>query len=159
MTTTISPGRAWPPERTIDVVGIGNALVDVLSHEDDDFVAAQGIVKGSMTLIDADRAAELYSAMSAATEVSGGSAANTVVGVASFGGTAAYIGKVRDDQLGAIFSHDIRALGVEYVVPAGDDGRPHRPVPHPRHARRPADHEHVPRRVERPHAPRTSTRP
>jgi sugar/nucleoside kinase (ribokinase family) len=124
VTTTSSPGRAWPPERTIDVVGIGNALVDVLAHESEEFVAAQGIVKGSMTLIDAQRSAELYAAMSAATEVSGGSAANTVVGVASFGGTAAYIGKVRDDQLGAIFSHDIRALGVEYPVPPAVAGEP-----------------------------------
>ncbi len=107
----------------LDVVGIGNALVDVLTHEPDEFVEEQNLVKGSMTLIDEDRAHELYDAMAPATEVSGGSAANTVIGVASFGGTGAYIGKVRDDQLGEIFAHDLKALGVEFEVvraPAGD---------------------------------------
>jgi sugar/nucleoside kinase (ribokinase family) len=110
--------------RDIDVVGIGNALVDVLSHETDAFVEAQGLVKGSMTLVDADRALEVYEAMAAGTEVSGGSAANTMVGVASLGGTAAYIGKVRDDQFGDIFVHDIRALGVEFDVSRAVVGDP-----------------------------------
>jgi len=108
----------------LDVVGIGNALIDVLAHESDAFVEAQGVVKGSMTLIDEARAVVLYQAMAAGTEVSGGSAANTMIGVASLGGTAGYIGKVRDDQLGDIFAHDIRALGVEFDVPRATCGEP-----------------------------------
>jgi len=108
----------------LDVVGIGNAMVDVLTHATEEFVAEQGLVRGSMTLIDADRAVELYAAMGPATEVSGGSAANTIVGVASLGGTGGYIGKVRDDQLGEIFVHDMRALGVEFNVPAAQSGAP-----------------------------------
>jgi sugar/nucleoside kinase (ribokinase family) len=112
------------PERRFDVVGIGNALVDVLVHTEDSFIDDQGLVKGSMTLIDADRAVELYRLMGSATEVSGGSAANTIAGVASLGGVGAYIGKVRDDQLGDIFAHDMRAIGVEYEVPRSSAGEP-----------------------------------
>jgi len=108
----------------LDVVGIGNAMVDVLAHATEEFVEQQGLVRGSMTLIDADRAVELYAAMGPATEVSGGSAANTIVGVASLGGRGGYIGKIRDDQLGEIFSHDMRALGVDFDVPAAPDGEP-----------------------------------
>ncbi|MCB0989597.1 MAG: adenosine kinase [Acidimicrobiales bacterium] len=108
----------------IDVIGIGNALVDVLTHEEDEFVAAQGLVKGSMTLIDAARAEELYSQMGPATEVSGGSAANTIVGVAALGGAGAYIGKVRDDQLGAIFAHDMRSMGIVFDVGRAQAGDP-----------------------------------
>jgi len=108
----------------LDVVGIGNAMVDVLTHENDEFVAAQGLVKGSMTLIDADRALELYDQMGTGIEVSGGSAANTIAGVASLGGTGAYIGKVRDDQLGDIFAHDMRSIGVEFDVPRSTEGSP-----------------------------------
>jgi len=108
----------------IDVVGIGNAMVDVLTHETEEFVAAQGLVKGSMTLIDADRATELYNQMGSAIEVSGGSAANTIAGVASLGGTGAYIGKVRNDQLGDIFAHDMRSIGVQYGVPRSTEGSP-----------------------------------
>lgn len=116
------------PERadgtTLDVVGIGNALVDVLSHEDEPFVADNGLVKGAMTLIEADRATELYAAMGPGIEVSGGSAANTVAGVASFGGRAGYLGKVHDDQLGVVFAHDMRANGVVYRAAAAVDGPP-----------------------------------
>lgn len=108
----------------LDVVGIGNAMVDVISHEDDSFVEEHGLVLGSMTLIDADRAEELYAVMGPATEVSGGSAANTIVGVDSLGGRGAYIGKVRDDQFGEIFSHDLRATGVEFTVQAAVEGAP-----------------------------------
>lgn len=104
-------------EQTIDVVCIGNALVDVLAKTDDAFLAAHGIPKGSMTLIDEARALELYGAMGPAVEVSGGSAGNTAAGVASLGGKAAFLGKVRDDQLGTIFTHDIRAAGVVFDVP------------------------------------------
>jgi len=98
----------------IDVVGIGNALVDVLSHENDEFVDEHGLEKGAMTLIDTDRAEALYAAMGPSTEISGGSAANTMVGIASFGGSSAFIGRVNDDQLGSVFGHDIRAAGVEF---------------------------------------------
>ena len=101
---------------TLDVVCIGNALVDVLAKAEDSFLEAHGIPKGSMTLIDEARALELYDAMGPATEISGGSAGNTATGVASLGGKAAFLGKVRDDQLGAIFTHDIRAAGVAFDV-------------------------------------------
>jgi sugar/nucleoside kinase (ribokinase family) len=102
------------PAPTIDVVGLGNALVDVLAHEDDDFLAVHDRVKGSMTLIDAEQADRLYDAMGPGIEISGGSVANSMVGVASFGGKAAFIGRVADDQLGAVFAHDIRAAGVHF---------------------------------------------
>lgn len=105
-----------------DVIGIGNALVDVLSHEADDFLDAHGVVKGSMSLIDSDRAHLLYDAMGPATEISGGSAANTMVGIASFGGSAAFVGRVRDDQLGTVFAHDIRAAGVGFEIPPATAG-------------------------------------
>mgnify|MGYP003346708991 FL=1 len=95
-----------------DVVGIGNALVDVISHADDTFIEQYQLVKGSMTLVDTDRALYLYQALGTAVEMSGGSAANTVTGVASFGGRAAYVGKVSSDDLGRVFGHDLRAVGV-----------------------------------------------
>ena len=104
-----------------DVVGLGNAIVDVLSQTDDAALDSLGLQKGAMTLIDEDRAAELYDRMGPGIEVSGGSAANTLAGVASLGGAGAYIGKVRDDALGEVFRHDIRAAGVEYRSrPAGE---------------------------------------
>ncbi len=103
--------------KTYDVVGIGNAMVDVLGRVPDAFLADNGIEKGIMQLIDADRAVELYDRMGPAQEVSGGSAANTIAGLGMLGAKAAYVGKVKDDQLGAIFAHDIRALGVSYETP------------------------------------------
>jgi len=103
--------------RKYQVVGIGNALVDVLCHAGEDFLAEQGIAKGVMQLIDRDRALELYGAMGPSVEVSGGSAANTIAGIASLGGRTAYVGKVRDDQLGRIFAHDMRAQGADYAEP------------------------------------------
>ncbi len=106
----------------VDVVGIGNALVDVLSHEDDGFVERIGVVKGGMELIDEERAAEIYALMGPTVEVSGGSAANTMVGFASFGGSARYLSRVRDDQLGGVFAHDLRASGVEFDVPPATHG-------------------------------------
>ncbi|MCP4435632.1 MAG: adenosine kinase [Actinomycetia bacterium] len=105
-----------PAAAEVDVVGIGNALVDVLSHEDDDLIDRLDIPKGAMTLIDGERAEELYSLMGPAVEISGGSAANTIVGVAALGGRAEYLGKVRNDQLGNVFAHDIRATGVTYEI-------------------------------------------
>lgn len=111
-------------EPELDVVGIGNALVDVLSHAEEDEVTRQGLVKGTMHLVDEARARTLYEAMGPGVEVSGGSAANTVVGVASFGGRAHYVGKVRDDQLGEVFGHDLRATGVGYDTPRATSGPP-----------------------------------
>ena len=109
-------------EPRLDVVGIGNALVDVLSHAEDDFLQTNDIVKGGMTLIDEDRAAELYGKMGAAVEISGGSGANTTAGIAGLGGKVAYLGKVKNDQLGEIFAHDIRAIGVEFETDKPSDG-------------------------------------
>ncbi len=98
----------------IDVVGIGNAIVDVLAQADDSFITAEKLAKGTMMLIDEPRAHELYNRMGSGIEASGGSAANTIAGVASLGGSAAYIGKVADDLLGKVFAHDLRATGVRY---------------------------------------------
>ena len=97
-----------------DVAAIGNAIVDVIASSSDDFIADQGLPKGGMTLIDNARAAELYEAMAQGSESSGGSAANSIAGVASFGGRGAFMGKVADDQLGEVFAHDIRSLGVHF---------------------------------------------
>lgn len=104
-------------DKRYDVVGIGNALVDVLAHTDDAFLKEAGVEKGIMQLIDTARAAELYGQMGPAIEVSGGSAANTIAGLAALGHRTAYVGKVKDDQLGAIFAHDMRAQGADYETP------------------------------------------
>ncbi len=96
------------------MVGIGNALVDVIAHADDGFLHRQELVKGAMTLIETERAVSIYAALGSAVEMSGGSAANTMCGVVSFGGRAAYIGKVSDDDLGRVFGHDLRAVGVAF---------------------------------------------
>jgi sugar/nucleoside kinase (ribokinase family) len=109
-------------EALFDVVGIGNALVDVIAHVDDAFLKTHDLVKGAMTLIDAGRADDLYARMPPAVEVSGGSAGNTIAGVASLGGRSAYIGKVCDDQLGRVYRHDIRAAGVTFDVAAAEAG-------------------------------------
>lgn len=106
----------------LDVVAVGSAIVDVLAHADDAFVDSLGLVKGTMALIDAERAESLYGLMGPAVEVSGGACANTAAGVASFGAAAAFVGKVRDDQLGQVFTHDIRATGVLYDTPPAVDG-------------------------------------
>jgi fructokinase len=101
-------------KKKYQVVGIGNAIVDVLAHVEDSFLEANGIGKGIMQLIDMDRAVELYGKVGPATEISGGSAANAIAGMAHLGGRTAYVGKVKDDQLGAIFAHDLRSQGVVY---------------------------------------------
>ncbi len=122
-----APPVSAPLDRSdtdFDVLGIGNALVDVLSQEDDDFVDRLQMVKGSMTLIDTARAEEIYAAMGTRTEASGGSAANTLSGVASFGGRAAYIGRVRDDGLGKAFGHDLNSLGVHFSSVKATEGDP-----------------------------------
>jgi sugar/nucleoside kinase (ribokinase family) len=108
----------------LDVVAIGNALVDVLSHESHAFLGEHGLTPGAMELIDTARAQQLYAAMGPAVEISGGSAANTLVGVTSLGGTAGFIGRVADDDLGAVFGHDIRAAGVEFLAKPAVDGEP-----------------------------------
>ena len=101
-----------------DVVGIGNAIVDIIGRCDDAFLTRFGRVKGSMQLVDAATVLELYNAMGPAIEISGGSVANTMVGVASFGGKAGFIGKTADDQFGQVFRHDIGAAGVTFTTPA-----------------------------------------
>ena len=105
-----------------DVLGIGNAIVDVLSQADDSFLVKHALNKGGMTLIDEASAEALYAAMGPGIEVSGGSCGNTMAGVASFGGKGAYIGKVRNDQLGAVFAHDLRATGVAFDTPMATSG-------------------------------------
>ena len=105
------------PETPYDVIGIGNAIVDVLVHADDTLLESEGMTKGTMTLIDGGEAKRLYGKIGPAIECSGGSAANTIAGLASLGGTGVFIGKVHDDQLGKVFSHDIRALGVIFDTP------------------------------------------
>ncbi len=100
-----------------DVAGIGNAIVDVLSFCEDEFLQEQALNKGSMALIDEQRAEEIYGLMGPATECSGGSVANTLAGLSMLGGKAAFIGKVKDDELGEIFRHDLRALGVDFDTP------------------------------------------
>lgn len=112
------------PDLPLDVIGVGNAIVDVIANVSDAFLTEHGLVKGAMTLIDTDRATSLYGAMPPGIEASGGSAANTMAGVASLGGRAAYIGKVRDDQLGEVFRHDTQSGGVAFDVPAATDGEP-----------------------------------
>ena len=99
------------------VVGIGNAMVDILSHTDDQFLAVNGVGKGVMQLVDMERAIALYARIGPAREVSGGSAANTIAAIAALGGRTAYVGKVKDDQLGQIFAHDLRAQGAVFETP------------------------------------------
>jgi sugar/nucleoside kinase (ribokinase family) len=109
-------------EAKYDVLGIGNAIFDVLVKTDESFLSRHGMVKGGMALIDEARAAAIYRDMGPATEMSGGSAANTIVGIASLGARAAYVGKVKDDQIGRMYAHDIRAAGVAFETKAAADG-------------------------------------
>lgn len=111
-------------EKRFDVTAVGNAIVDVLAQSDDEFLAALELPKGAMNLIDAAMAERLYRLMGPGVETSGGSAGNTIAGVAALGGRAAYIGKVADDQLGQVFTHDIRAVGVTYDTPPLKEGLP-----------------------------------
>lgn len=105
-----------------EVVAIGNAIVDVIARSSDSFIINQGLDKGSMALIDEARADQLYATMTDALVASGGSVANTAVGIASFGGTSAFVGKVRNDELGDAFASDIAKVGVDFGVPSGADG-------------------------------------
>jgi sugar/nucleoside kinase (ribokinase family) len=106
------------------LLGISNAIVDVLAHIDNEFIEKIGAPPGSMTLIDESRAHEIYAMMGPATEMSGGSVANTVAGFANLGGASAYIGRVKDDQLGEIFVHDMRSLGIDVRTEPAADGSP-----------------------------------
>ncbi|MCX5948835.1 MAG: adenosine kinase [Cyanobacteria bacterium] len=108
--------------KSLDVVGIGNAIVDVLVQADEAFLEAHGLVKGTMALVDEQQAERLYASVGPGLETSGGSAANTLAGIAQLGGRAGFIGRVRDDQLGAIFSHDIRSVGARFETPAATSG-------------------------------------
>jgi sugar/nucleoside kinase (ribokinase family) len=120
---TQSPQRdIWMSSAKYDVLGIGNAIFDVLVQTDEGFLARHGMNKGSMALIDEGRAAAIYRDMGPAVEMSGGSAANTIVGVANLGARAAYVGKVRDDQIGRMYIHDIRAAGVAFETKPAADG-------------------------------------
>jgi sugar/nucleoside kinase (ribokinase family) len=105
-----------------DVLGIGNAIVDVIARAEDDFLVRHAMNKGAMALIDEPRAEAIYASMGPAIEISGGSAANTIAGVASFGARGAFVGKVKDDTLGKTFSHDIRATGVAFQTPLATEG-------------------------------------
>ena len=112
------------PETRLDVLCIGNAIVDVIANATDDFLDAEGLVKGSMRLIDAGEAERLYDHMGPAHEVSGGSAGNTAAGIAALGGRAGFIGQVAPDQLGSFYRHDLTSAGVEFITPAADVGVP-----------------------------------
>ena len=112
------------PQPSLDVIAIGNAIVDVIADADDAFLDAEGLTKGSMRLIDAEEAIRLYAAMGPATERSGGSVANAIAGLASFGARSGFIGRVAADQFGGIFRHDIRSLGVAYDTSPAEDGAP-----------------------------------
>jgi sugar/nucleoside kinase (ribokinase family) len=106
----------------LDIIGIGNAIVDVLVREEDSFLDAHGLTKSEMALIDMEQAGRLYQAMGPGVEQSGGSVANSIAGIAALGAKAGYVGKVADDQLGEVFSHDIHSLGVEFDTPASTSG-------------------------------------
>ena len=108
----------------LDIVAIGDAIVDVIATCDDAFLATRGLAKGSMRLLSTDEADQLYAAMGPAREVSGGSGANTMAGVAALGLDTAFIGQIADDQLGAIFAHDMRSLGVHFQTPPLESGPP-----------------------------------
>jgi sugar/nucleoside kinase (ribokinase family) len=109
-------------EAKYDVLGIGNAIFDVLVQTDEGFLAAHGMTKGGMALIDEAGAASIYKDMGPATEMSGGSAANTIVGIADLGARAAFVGKVKDDQIGRLYTHDIRAAGVAFETRPASGG-------------------------------------
>src|SRR5437868_7250007 len=112
------------PDPRLDVLCIGNAIVDVIANAGDDFLRDEGLVKGAMRLIDAEEAERLYAHMGPAHQVSGGSAGNTAAGVAALGGRAGFIGQVAPDQLGDFYRHDLTAAGVEFITPAADVGQP-----------------------------------
>ncbi|MFN8036270.1 MAG: adenosine kinase [Acidimicrobiia bacterium] len=109
---------------SLHVLGVGNALVDVLTHADDAFIASHGLARGAATMVDETTAARVYDALPPAIEMSGGSAANTIAGLASFGAATGYLGRVRDDELGDVFGHDLRSLGVRFDARPAVEGPP-----------------------------------
>jgi sugar/nucleoside kinase (ribokinase family) len=112
------------PDPSLDVLCIGNAIVDVIGNASDEFLSAEGLAKGSMRLIDAEEAERLYAHMGPAHQVSGGSAGNTAAGVAALGGRSAFIGQVAPDQLGDFYRHNLTSAGVEFITPAAKVGEP-----------------------------------
>ncbi len=121
----VSVSLSPKPPVLLDVVGIGSPLLDVVSRCDDGLLDRLGLPKGSMTLVDRDAAEAIHASMGTTVQVSGGSAANTVAGVASLGGSAGFVGRIADDEIGTLFSHDISAIGVEFeaaIVPATQEG-------------------------------------
>ena len=136
-------------EAKFDVLTIGNAIVDVLAHTEEDFLVREGLVKGSMRLIDGKEADRLYDHMGAAQLISGGCAGNTAAGVASFGGRAAFIGKVADDELGRFFRHDMKALSIHFSSAPTHGWNADGAFDDPHHAGRRAHDEHLSRRLPR----------
>src|ERR1700758_211527 len=112
------------PDPRLDVLCIGNAIVDVIADATDDFLTSEGLVKDSMRLVDAEEPERLYGHMRPAREVSGGCAGNTAAGIAALGGRAGFVGQVAPDQLGEFYRHDLTATGVEFITPAADLGEP-----------------------------------
>ena len=138
------------PSPNFDVLCLGNAIVDVICQVEDDILGREQIVKGSMTLIDESRAEHLYRLMPQVTVVSGGSAANTAVGVASFGARAAFVGKVKNDEVGFFFTRDLKAAGVHFETPHAVDGLATARLVYHGHARWAALDEHLPGRLSGP---------
>ncbi len=149
--------RVKPGPNRLAVTGIGNAMLDIISRDSHNVHAQLGLVKASMNLIGEDQLDTFYNAMGPTVEMSGGSVANSIAGVAALGGTCGYIGKVADDDFGERFTHDLRSLGVELdlAIAATPRGRD-RSVPRLHHRRRPAHDGDVPRRVATSCASRTS---
>ena len=133
-----------------DVVGIGNAIVDIIGRCDEALLAKIGAQKGSMRLVDADEITRLYAEMGAGVEISGGSAANTIAGIASFGGRAAFIGTVANDEFGKIFTHDIRSIGVTFTAPLVVRHRTDISFAYSRNARRRTHDAYVSRNIDQP---------
>jgi sugar/nucleoside kinase (ribokinase family) len=121
---SLTNAEEFMTEPRYDVIAIGNAIVDVMAPCSDELIEELGMVRGGMTLIDADQAQSLYDAMGPAREISGGSAANTLAGLSALGAQCAFVGQVADDQLGAVFAHDIRAVGIDFDTPARADEPP-----------------------------------
>ena len=138
-----------PDATELDVLGLGNAIVDVLSEADDRTLERLDLAKGTMTLVDEARMAELYGGIGPAVEMSGGSCANTMAALASLGARAAYVGKVQRDQLGEVFTHDIRARASTFRTAAPGRWPADRALPHPGHAGRAAHDGDLPRRLRR----------
>ena len=146
------------PQARYDILGLGNAIVDVIAQTPDAFLVEHKLNKGAMALIDEAPAETLYGAMGNTVTISGGSAANTVIGAASFGCAASFIGKVKDDELGELFTTDIRKAGIDFPVPHANAGPATARCLDHGDARWPAHDEHVPRRLPGPDRGRRRSR-